>query len=50
MMDIDKVEKSLLKEVEILRKMASATSYDEMMKLSDEYYAVRAETDRLTDE
>lgn len=50
MMNINKVEKNLKRETEILRKIASATEYNEIMKLSEEYQAVKAETDRLMNE
>ena len=50
MMNISKVEKNLKRETEILRKIASATEYDEIMRLSKEYQTVKAETDRLVNE
>lgn len=50
MMNINKVEKNLKRESEILRKMASTIEYDEIIRLSEEYQTVKAETDKLMNE
>lgn len=50
MKNIDKIEKNLKRETEVLRKIASATEYDEIVKLIAEYQAIKSETDRMMEE
>lgn len=50
MKNIDRVAENLKRETEILRRIASETRNDEILRLCEEYQAIKDETDRMMNE